>query len=80
MFKSVENGYVTGFGTAGDNCTAEEYAALQEAMTRRPEPEPGYEYRLRFLDLQWEKYALPEPDIESDEAMDILLGGRDDEI
>ena len=80
MFISVEDGYVTGFGSAGDNCTEEEYAALQDAMKRLPAPESGYEYKLRFLDLQWEKVATPEPDLDEAEALDILLGGRDDEI
>lgn len=78
MFISVEDGYVAAFGAAGDNCTEEEYAAVQEAMTRRPAPESGYDYRLRFLDLQWERYDLPVEDvINEEEALEILLGGRD---
>ena len=72
MFKSVENGYITGFGTAGDNCTEAEYLLLQEAMRNQPTPEAGYSVRLRE-DLVWETYELPEPDLEDDEIVAELL-------
>ena len=82
-FLNEENGYIISVqegGSGSREITAEEYAAVLEAIAKRPEKE-GYVYRLK-ADLTWEEYGLPpveedpDPEISDSEALGIILGGE----
>ena len=83
FYKVVDNGYVVGIGTNGnDNVTAiteTEYNQLLSVIRSAPSASDGYTYRLRADNLEWELVELPpapdEPTIEDKaEAYDILIG------
>lgn len=76
------NGYIycvaSGSSLSGEIISREEYERIRAAIMDRPEPVPGYGWRLRE-DLQWEQYELPpgpEPsgEISDTEALAIILG------
>lgn len=73
-----ENGYVLSFGVGNgyEEITDDQYKSLTEAMANRPEDGSGYIWRLR-TDLVWEKEEVPSIELEpeSDEILEILLGG-----
>jgi hypothetical protein len=63
----------------GKSITAEEYATIL-AMLRNPPAAPtGYGYRLTE-GLEWELYELPTPDpdpeLTAEEALEIIMGGK----
>ena len=69
--------YILGLSTndsdIGGNCTAEEYAEVQNALRNAPTPQDGYGLRLR-TDLTWEEYELPpEPEPEPSEEEDMRM-------
>lgn len=82
FFKVVENGYIDGFGTNGNDettaITESEYAKLQAAFRTMPAPKEGYVYRLRE-DLTWEEVEAPpeDPDVDDAEAFGLLFGGAE---
>lgn len=77
-FKAITDGIIQtiGVGTCGTEITEAEYNTILSALDERPK-RPGYGYLLRE-DLSWEEYEI-EPDEpqqpDSDELLDILLGG-----
>lgn len=75
MLSKNRNGYFW----HGKPITAEEYANIL-AMLRNPPTAPdGFAYRLTE-GLEWDLYALPEPDpdpeLTDEEALNIILGGN----
>ena len=71
-------GVVSGRSVSGEVVSEAEYQRIRAAIMDRPEPVPGYGWRLRE-DLQWEQYELPpgpEPsgEISDTEALAIILG------
>lgn len=78
--KVVIDGQILGIGetTAEGNISAEEYARLTEVFSTMPEAPDGFRYILRE-DETWElieKTPEPtDPELDSDEALAILLGG-----
>lgn len=71
-------GVASGSRLSGEIISREEYERIRAAIMDRPEPVPGYGWRLRE-DLQWEQYELPpgpEPsgEISDTEALAIILG------
>lgn len=77
-----ENGYIAGFGTNGsDSMTAiteEDYNSLLTMFSNRPTAEEGHAYILRDNPREWVLIELPpepEPEIDPEEALSILLGG-----
>ena len=84
FYKIVIDGYIEGFGTNGpDSVTAiteAEYAELQAAFAQRPTAPEGYEYLLQDDPLAWVLVELPpepDPDVDDEEALSILLGGAE---
>ena len=51
-------GVASGARVSGEIISREEYERIRAAIMDRPEPVPGYGWRLRE-DLQWEQYELP---------------------
>lgn len=51
-------GVVSGRSVSGEIISREEYERIRAAITDRPEPVPGYGWRL-LENLQWEQYELP---------------------
>ena len=51
-------GVVSGRSVSGEVVSEAEYQRIRAAIMDRPEPVPGYGWRLRE-DLQWEQYELP---------------------
>lgn len=55
-----------------------EHNAIVSAVASAPTAPSGYTYKLRAADLQWELVELssePEPELDTEEALNILLGG-----
>ena len=82
FYKVVSDGYIDGFGTNGPDTVTEiteaEYAELQAVFSERPTPPDGYDYQLQDDPLEWVLVELPpepDPDVDDDEALVILLGG-----
>lgn len=85
FYKVVDNGYITGIGTNGndsaDAITDAEYNHLLSLIRSAPAAPDGYTYRLRADNLEWEMVELPpapeyEPtEADKAEAYDILIGG-----
>ena len=80
LVKIIDNGYILGLAEAptGTEITEEEYNELTAIFHAMPVKE-GYAYKLRESDLEWEEYPVepePEDEIQSDEALSILLGGE----
>ncbi len=80
FFKTEENDYIicVGTGIAGEEITEEEYNIILASIESAPKAPSGYEYRLRASDLEWELVELPpepEPELDPEEALSILLGG-----
>lgn len=79
-YKNVETDHITaiGIGPGGTEITQEEYNNIMSIIRNRPVPEEGCDYKLK-IDLTWELYKLPpepaDPDITSDEALSIIVGG-----
>lgn len=78
MFINTKDGYITSFGKAENEEKSEEYVALENAMSNRPNPREGYDYKLK-TDLTWEEYELPkfeEETTEKDEPIEDSLYGN----
>ena len=82
FYKVIDDGYVVGFGTNGNDSVTEideeEYAALMAFVQTRPTAPDGYAYVIRDNPREWELVELPpEPpeELTDAEALSILLGG-----
>ena len=55
-YKNVSGGYITviGTGTGDVEITREEYEQILSVIRSRPEPDDGFDYKLR-TDLTWEQ-------------------------
>ena len=79
FYKIIENGYIVGIGTNGNETVTEiteaEYNEIRQILRERPETPDGYCYRLTE-GLEWVLVELPpEPDeITEEEAYRILAG------
>ncbi len=81
-YKIVEDGFVTGFGTNGNDevtwITETEYNALADMIAAIPTAPEGYAYMIQDDPREWVLVELP-PDLDEDiddaEALEILLGG-----
>ena len=55
--------------------------AILSALEDHPAYREGYALRLRDTDLVWEEYQIdppdPDPDLDGDEALEILMGGAE---
>ena len=85
FYKQIENGYISAIGTGGGGTeiTEAEYDEIMAAVHAKPEREGTTDYRLTES-LTWEAYERePEPedddDLSPEEAMNIMLGGDEDE-
>ena len=79
-YKDIQNGYIIAIGTGGGGIeiTEEEYNTIMSVIQQKPPRTDTTDYRLKE-DLTWEEYDRPpdpEPEIDSDEILDILLGGE----
>lgn len=74
-YKVVENGYILGFGIGNSGLEIQEieYNTLSNIVQEKAYL-PGIVYRLRE-DLSWEETPEPDPELDGDEIIDILLGG-----
>ena len=79
-YKSISNGYIMaiGKGNGGTVITESEYNTILSIIPNKPPATETTDYRLRE-DLTWEAYPIdppdPDPDIDGDELLDILMGG-----
>lgn len=85
--KTIKNGYIicaekrTGNDITG-NSSAEEYAAICNAILNKPVDPEGFCYRLK-IDLTWELCELSltvdvtDPELTAEEALNIIVGGGD---
>lgn len=82
FYKNEVNGYINSIykASGAGNITEKEYQNILDVIHNKPPRTPAEDYRLK-ADLTWEAYELqpiPEPqddDLNSDELLDILLGG-----
>ena len=84
FYKVVSGNYIDGFGTNGPDSvtgiTESEYEQLQTVFAERPTPPEGFGYLLRDDPLEWvlvEIQPEPDPDLDDEEALEILLGGAE---
>ena len=66
-FKHIEDGYILAISTAYGQTpiSKEEYNHILAVIRSKPTPEPGYDYKLKDVDLSWELVELPpEPEPE----------------
>ena len=80
FYKNIEDGYITAIGTGGGGVeiTEDEYDEIMAVIQAKPPRTETTDYKLR-TDLTWEEYERPpepEPDIDGEELLDILLGGE----
>ena len=74
LFKNISNGKCY-FNK--QEITEERYNEIFAIVENKPIPREGYDYRLKD-DLTWEEYKLdplPEPELTTEEIVDIILGG-----
>lgn len=77
--KIVENGYILAIGTGGGTeITEAEYNTILSIIHDKPPATETTDYRLRE-DLTWEEFPVdppdPDPEINDEELLDILMGG-----
>ena len=78
FYKQIENGYIIGIGTNGNDIVTEiseaEYNEILSVIHSAPVAPDGYTYKLTE-ELEWVLEELPpEPDeVDSDRAMEILF-------
>lgn len=84
FYKVVDNGYIVGVGTNGNDSAAAiteaEYNEILSAIQTAPKAPDGYQYKLRADNLEWELVEMPEPEddeLSDSEALDIILGGAE---
>lgn len=81
-FKETNGGYILAIGTdtGGEEITAAEYDELLGIIRSKPARTETTDYRLKE-DLTWEPYEVeppdPDPELDGDEALEILLGGAE---
>lgn len=79
FYKQIANGYIlaVGTGNGGTDITVDEYNEILSVIYNKPPQTETADYRLRE-DLTWEEYPVdppdPDPEIEDDELLDILMG------
>ena len=84
FYKAVDNGYIIGVGTNGNDSAAAiteaEYNEILSAIQTAPVAPDGYVYKLRADTLEWELVELPpveDEELSDSEALDIILGGEE---
>lgn len=80
FYKLIEDGYITAIGTGGGGVeiTEDEYDEIMAVIQVKPPSTETTDYKLK-TDLTWEEYERPpepEPEIDDEELLDILLGGE----
>ena len=80
FYKTIESGYIIAIGTGGGGTeiTESEYDQIMAVIQNKPSRTETKDYRLE-LDLTWEEYDRPpepEPELDGEELLDILLGGE----
>lgn len=79
-YKNINNGYITAIGTGGGGVeiAESEYSQIMNVIHAKPARTETTDYRLK-TDLTWEEYDRPpepEPELDGEELLDILLGGE----
>lgn len=79
-FKDIEGGYIIAIGTGGNGVeiTEDGYDEIMTVVQNKPPRTEDKDYRLK-PDLTWEEYDRPpdpEPEVEGEELLNILLGGE----
>lgn len=82
FYKLIDNEYISSIGTGGGGTeiAESEYYKILSTIQNKPPREGSIDYRLKE-DLTWEQYERePEPpaeemEIDSEEALNLLLGG-----
>lgn len=78
-YKTVENGFVTGFGTNGNTSTTKitktEYNSLVSFFNTRPVAPVSKAYMMRDEPREWVLVDAPPEEITDSEALEIILGG-----
>ena len=84
FYKIVDDGYIIGFGTNGNESTAaiteEEYNDLADFFKTRPAAPSGKAYIMRDNHREWVLVDAPidDADLDDSELVNILLGGGDE--
>lgn len=78
-YKTIVNGYITAIGTGGGGTeiTEAEYNTIMGIIQQKPPRTETTDYHLTE-NLTWEEYTRPpdpEPEVEGEELLDILMGG-----
>lgn len=84
LFKSVLDGYVLGVGKGAVSIeiTEEQYTLLDGILKNKPVARGGYEYKLLDSTYEWIEFEIPpmpEPDVDSDTALNELEEVIDDD-
>ena len=88
FYKIVEDGFVTGVGTNGNDSVTEiteaQYLEILSVIHDRPTPPAGHTYLLRADNLDWELVEMQTAPITEDEALtryaNELTGGSDETL
>lgn len=54
-----------------------DYDALTDVIKQKPEQIEGYDWKLKYPEMEWISEKLPPEDISEDEAFRIMLGGEE---
>ena len=82
FYKLIENGYILAIGTGSGHTeiTGAEYDEILSVIHEKPARTETTDYRLKE-DLTWEEYQVeppdPDPELDGDEALEILMGGAE---
>ena len=72
FYKVIEDGYIIGIGTNGNDSVTEitesEYNTILSLIHNRPTARDGYTYKLKADTLEWELVELPPIDDTDDDA------------
>lgn len=72
FYKAIENGYIIGIGTNGNDSVTEiteaEYNEILSLIHNRPTAQDGFIYKLKAGTLEWELVELPPIDDTDEEA------------
>ena len=81
-YKMIDGGYIVAIGTdtGGVKITGDEYDEIMTVIHNKPARTETTDYRLKE-DLTWEPYEVeppdPDPELDGDDVLDILLGGAE---
>lgn len=78
-YKLISGDYIIGIGTGADGTeiTETEYNIISAVIAQKPQATETTDYKLK-TDLTWEAFELPpqpEPEPDTDELLEIILGG-----